>query len=385
MENQVLKSMKIVQVIPSLRTGGAERLVLDITSELQRLGHEVFIITFRQGNHFPQLSEGKHIETIPSTVSYSITGKDCTDTNEFDRRIREIRPDIVHSHLFESELISRHQPMPGVHYITHCHGMYFPTAPRHFADYLTKDGWWNWNALSHLKHNYKKCNNQFLCISNYITDYAKEVFAPNPTSIHTILNGCDILRFGNYARENDSETFDLVAVGSFHTYKNQIFLLKVILQLVEYGVSDVRLKLLGDGAERNNLESFSVDNGLTNYVDFLGYVNNPGDFMSRGDALVHGAPNEPFGLIFLEAMSMGLPIVAFNSGGIPEIVENEKTGLLTNANDVEEFASAILKLKDDPQLATQYGEEGKHAVQKFGMDIYVKKIEDLYYRLLKQD
>ena len=377
--------MKILQVIPSLGTGGAERLVLDISEGLQRLGHEVFVITFRNDNHFPQLSEGKRIEVIPSHVSYSITGKDSIETEEFDKRIREIEPDIVHSHLIESELVSRHNPMKSVCYVTHWHGMHPPTNPRHFADYLKKDGWWNGNTLKQLKRNYAKCDNHFLCISNFIGDYVSKALNPKPESLHVILNGCDIDQFSNYTLKKDSETFALVAVGSFHTYKNQIFLLKVILNLVNRGVTDVRLKLLGDGAERINLESFCAENNLEEYVYFLGYVNDPGLFMSQCDVLVHGAANEPFGLIFLEAMSMGLPVIAFQSGGIPEIVEDGKTGLLTAVNDVESFASAILKLKDNPQLASQYGEEGKRSVQKFGMEEYVKKVEDLYYKLLKRN
>lgn len=375
--------MKIIQIIPSLGTGGAERLVLNMSEGLEALGHEVFIITFRRGNHFLQLSEGKQIEVIPSHVSYSITGKGHFDTDDFDCRIREINPDIIHSHLFESELISRHNPMNGVRYITHWHGLYEPTKPRSFAQYFAKDTWWNLNSVHCLKRNYERCNNQFLCISDFIADYVKKVINPRLESLHVILNGCDIETFGNYSLQKQSDKFELVSVGSFHSYKNHIFLLRVILHLVDMGITDIRLRLVGDGAERKSLESFCTEKGIKEYVDFLGYVNEPGLYMSQADLLVHGAANEPFGLVFLEAMSMGLPIVAFNSGGVPEIVENGKTGFLTDVNDIDGFAKSILKLKLDPSLVAQFSKAGRASVQKFNMLDYVKKIETLYFELLK--
>jgi glycosyltransferase involved in cell wall biosynthesis len=206
---------------------------------------------------------------------------------------------------------------------------------------------------------------------------------PKQDHLKVILNGCDINEFIYEGLEKDNNTFTLLSVGSFHAYKNHIFLLKVMKHLADNGVNDLRLQFLGDGAERQQLENFVKANDLNNQVEFLGYVKNPNSYMNQAHALVHSAIDEPFGLILLEAMSVGLPIVAFNSGGVPEIVENGKTGFLTDVNDIDGFANSILKLKSDPSLVTEFSKAGRASVQKFNMIDYVKKIEALYFELLK--
>ncbi|MFT4524221.1 MAG: glycosyltransferase involved in cell wall biosynthesis [Bacteroidia bacterium] len=376
-------SLKIVHVIPSLQKGGAERLVLNISEQLVLLGHTVHIIVFREGNEYLDLSSGINIEVIPSQVLYSLTGKDITETEAFDARIREIQPDIIHSHLLESEFVSRFNPLEGTTYVTHWHGCHPPTNSKKFKDYFSKDSWWSINSINQLKRQYKHCNNHFLCISNFIELYVKRAFNPNDENVTVILNGTDLSKFKFESVERDKEVFTMVTVGSFNTYKNQIFLLKVIKALKELGLVNFKLQLLGDGIERKNLESYSKNNSLGNMVEFFGYVDNPGHYMNRAHALVHSAIDEPFGLILLEAMSCKTPVVAFQSGGIPEIVLNGKTGLLTGVNDVSAFVQALTQLNSNSSLIKELGEAGQKAVQEFAIDKYVKRIENLYFDLLK--
>jgi glycosyltransferase involved in cell wall biosynthesis len=374
--------MKIVQVIPSLRKGGAERLILDISKQLTLLGHEITIICFREENDYPELSLSLTIEVIPSQVVYSITGSNAISTAKFDERLREINPDILHSHLLEAEFVTRHNPLQGILYVTHWHGCHPPTNKRSFSDHFKKDTWWNINSIHHLKQNYTKCDNQFLCISEFIRGYVQRALNLDTCRLNVILNGTDLSNFSYQKQAKNEERFSMVAVGSFHIYKNQIFLLKVMKQLKDAGKTNFLLQLLGDGAERETLEAFVDRNKLNDMVEFLGYVSDPGYYMNRANTLVHSAIDEPFGLILLEAMSCHLPIVAFNSGGIPEIVQHEKTGLLTRVNDITAFSNALEKLQSNSALCAQLGTEGSQVVQEFEIGGYVKRIENLYFDLL---
>lgn len=378
------EKLNIVQVIPAMNKGGAERLVLDITAQLEDLGHNVHIITFRPENRYTELSEGKKIEVIPSQVVYSLSGNHTINTAEFDKRIREIKPDIIHSHLLESEFVSRHNPLDGVTYLTHWHGCHPPTNPRKFGDYFTKDGWWNINAISKLKKQYAKCDNQFLCISEFIRGYVKRALGSEDSRLNVILNGTDLSNFKFEEAEKDKEVFTMVVVGSFHAYKNQIFLLKVMKALKEAGKTNFKLQLLGDGVERANLEAFAKENQLGEMVEFLGYVTDPSHYMNRAHALVHSAIDEPFGLILLEAMSCKLPIVAFRSGGIPEVVKDGKTGYLTSVNDTHGFMNALIQLQEDPKLCNEFGKVGQIEVQDFAIEKYAKRLENLYFDLIKK-
>lgn len=359
-------------------------MVLDISEQLVRLGHTVHIIVFRDDNEYRELSKGLDIEFIPSQVVYSLRGKGITETAAFDARIRELKPDIIHSHLLESEFVSRFNPLEGTLYITHWHGCHPPTNPRKFSDYFSKDTWWNINSIKQLKKRYRQCGNHFLCISDFIRGYVKRALNEDDSRLHVILNGTELGNFKFEPIEKDPTTFTMVAVGSFHAYKNQIFLLEVMKTLKNSGSTNFKLQLLGDGIERENLEQFSKTNNLGDMVEFLGYVDDPGHYMNRANALVHSAIDEPFGLILLEAMSCKIPVVAFRSGGIPEIVADGETGLLTEVNDVAGFTQALLQLKSDPELVKRFGEAGQNVVQDFAIAKYVKRIENLYFDLLKE-
>ncbi len=377
--------LRVLQVIPSLGRGGAERLCLNISAELINLGHHVEVVVFRDRNDYPELESKLKVHVIPSQVSYSLLGNDTFNTIEFDAFVAKYKPDIIHTHLLETEFITRHNPLKTAVYLTHWHGCHPPTNPRSFVDYFKKDTWWNINSIRQLKRQYVKCDNQFLCISDFIKGYIQRALNPKPENIYVILNGCDISSFHSQTPERSKDTFTLVSVGSFHPYKNQRFLLKVLQHLVAQGVKDIHLQLLGDGSERQNLENYAHQNNLTNHVQFLGYVDNPEVFMSQAHALVHSAIDEPFGLILLEGMSSQLPIIAFRSGGIPEIVVHGKTGYLAAENDTEDFAQRIMELRNNPELAIQMGKNGQEAVSKFAIDKYVGKIETLYFNLLQKN
>jgi len=378
------KKLRIVQVIPNLRKGGAERLVLDISLQLIKLGHEVFIITFEPGNEYSEITEGLNIEVIPSEVSYSITGKGNFNTQEFDNRVRYLKPDIIHSHLLEAEFASRHNTLEGVIYITHWHGCHPATDPRPIYDYLKKDTWWNKNSIKQLSKRYVQCNNQFLCISDFIRNYVSRAFKSDDQHLHVILNGIDLSNFKYEKAQKHPSKFVLLSVGSLRPFKNQIFLLHVMKKLKEDGHEDIVLRLLGGGSSQDNLETFTRQNALQDMVEFLGYDSSPGHHLNRADVMVHATVNEGFGLVFLEAMSCRIPVVAFRSGGIPEIVQHEKTGLLSNVNDVNSFVQSILRLKKEQDLCKQYGIEGQKAVQQFEIGKYTKRIEGLYLHLLKK-
>jgi len=92
-------------------------------------------------------------------------------------------------------------------------------------------------------------------------------------------------------------------------------------------------------------------------------IQYPFDELKRSDIFVSASESESFGLVFAEAMSFGLPIVACRVGGIPEVIEDGKTGLLVEANDPDSLARALLTLLEDRQLRVQMGEAGLERVK----------------------
>ena len=98
--------MRILHIIPSLNKGGAERLVLNICNELTNHPKvEVMLITFRAENAYQFLTETINWKIIPSSVSTSLSGKMNVNVSLLQKTIEEFKPDIIHSHLFETEIV----------------------------------------------------------------------------------------------------------------------------------------------------------------------------------------------------------------------------------------------------------------------------------------
>jgi glycosyltransferase involved in cell wall biosynthesis len=120
--------------------------------------------------------------------------------------------------------------------------------------------------------------------------------------------------------------------------------------------------------------------GLADRVDFLGARTDVPEILTALDVLVHcpTAP-EPLGRVLAEAMAVGRPIVAARCGGIPEIVEDGVTGLLVEPGDVAGFASAVIRLLEDPTFRARLGSAGRrHAEARFGVAAHVAAVLDAY-------
>ncbi|GAB4340325.1 MAG: glycosyltransferase family 4 protein [Desulfobulbaceae bacterium] len=122
------------------------------------------------------------------------------------------------------------------------------------------------------------------------------------------------------------------------------------------GGHDLRLVIAGDGRERHRLEE-SARRLLGERVIFTGRIprDEMASFYSAGDLFLFPGINESLGMVFLEAQSCGLPVVAFDTAGVPEVVRNGETGLLTPAFDSNAFDRAVRSLLDEPEKRLQMG------------------------------
>jgi glycosyltransferase involved in cell wall biosynthesis len=143
-------------------------------------------------------------------------------------------------------------------------------------------------------------------------------------------------------------------------------LLWMINALEKLGHQDIAFSLViaGDGQERGKLESFAAKR-LHNRVRFVGKVARESmyQFYSGGDIFAFPGIRESLGMVFLEAQSCGLPVIAFNNGGIPEVVEAGKTALLTKPYDEDAFCSAIKQLLQDKAQRDRMGKAAAEHVR----------------------
>lgn len=104
----------------------------------------------------------------------------------------------------------------------------------------------------------------------------------------------------------------------------------------------------------------------------------------NADALLFPSRMEGFGLVALEAMACGTPVIASNNSSIPEVIENNHTGILCDTGNIESFIRACLTLRNNPQLVSEYGKNArKRAVEMFSEDRIIKKYIELYRSVLR--
>jgi glycosyltransferase involved in cell wall biosynthesis len=134
-------------------------------------------------------------------------------------------------------------------------------------------------------------------------------------------------------------------------------------------IPDVRIRIVGEGPEYARLRALHAQLGVGDTVTFLGNVSRQTLAVEYVGAHCFCLPTvqEGFGLVFLEAMAAGLPVVACRAAAVPEVVEDRRTGLLVNPRAPEELAMAMETLLRNPGLRAQMGEAGRRRVEAFDL------------------
>ncbi|HEX9271413.1 MAG TPA: glycosyltransferase, partial [Candidatus Binatia bacterium] len=147
----------------------------------------------------------------------------------------------------------------------------------------------------------------------------------------------------------------------------------------------ISYRLAGEGSLRKSLEEKTIQLGLKEDVEFLGFVSDMPGFLTNVDIVVLPSLFEGLGVSVLEAMAAGKAVIASRVGGLPEIVIDAVTGFLVEPRDVEGLASAISKLAGDRILIRNMGQKGRERLEKkFTMEQMARKNEDYYYDLLEK-
>jgi glycosyltransferase involved in cell wall biosynthesis len=174
----------------------------------------------------------------------------------------------------------------------------------------------------------------------------------------------------------------LVCVARLTEEKGHLTLLRSVLRLKKEGVP-FHLHLVGDGALREALERFIRGHDLAGQVSLWGRQDHPERWMEASDVLVLASPQEPFGLVLLEGMRAGKPVIAASAGGVPEIVVHGRTGLLFRPDDDGDLADKMKELLENEDLQRRFGVAGWERWRAvFSLESMSRRMAGLYDRLL---
>jgi N-acetyl-alpha-D-glucosaminyl L-malate synthase BshA len=144
------------------------------------------------------------------------------------------------------------------------------------------------------------------------------------------------------------------------------------------------LVMVGDGPDRSDAEEEARQLGIDRDVRFLGRIEHVAPLLASADLFLLPSETESFGLSALEGLASGVPVIATNVGGLPEVVRNGETGILGEVGDIEGLADAALSLLTDQAKWNAFSTAAAaDARQRFSLERILAQYEALYARALK--
>lgn len=166
-------------------------------------------------------------------------------------------------------------------------------------------------------------------------------------------------------------------ISNFRKVKRVGDVIEVFKGLIDRGVNG-QLMMVGDGPERNIIERQCREWGLCDRVKFLGSLKSTTEVLTISDLFILPSETESFGLAALEALASGVPVIASNTGGIPEVVEHGVSGFLSNVGDVQDMIENAMRIITSPEELAEYKLAAKAQAKKFDISVVLPLYERLY-------
>lgn len=351
--------MRILHVITSLRTGGAEKLMVDLLPRLRDLGHEVDLCVFDgiKTNFYHEL-EKAGIRIIPLHEGGSVYNLRLIFA--LKRVMKDY--DVVHTHNTACQLFAAIAGMfcPEVFLVTTEHN----TSNRRRGKWYLKLGdLWMYRQY--------KC---IICIS----DQARENlvnYIGESQKIVTIYNGIDLSRFQN-AKAQEKAIFDgktvVTMVAAFRAQKDH----KTLIKAFDLLPKDYVLQLVGDGELRKETEDFAMQFASADRILFMGNRSDVPEILCNSDVVVLSSHYEGLSLSSLEGMACGRPFIASDVEGLHEIVNGY--GILVPHEDEKALAEAIQKVIEDRSYAHAIAAKCQDRALQFDIQLMSERYNEIY-------
>ena len=370
------RRIKVMLLTVGLGVGGTEGQVLEIAARLDRRRFEVSVCALKGADVLAHELRARGVRVI------TLDGKGAWDARvlyRLARVIRAERPDVIHAFLFWANCLSRVLGRL----------LRVPVRISSYRDILL---WARWG--------YRVCDRvtagwaqAATCCSEAVRRLALAEVGGDARTYVTIHNGVDVARFGSSRTVTRADVGLRDGVPVIGTVGRLIEPEKGIAVLLQ-GVARLagppaplacQLLIVGDGPARGQLQELVERLGISSRVVFAGMRRDIADVLPLVDVFVMPSLSEGFGIAIVEAMAAGLPVVASDVGGIPEIVQHGETGLLVPPGDPAALAAALHELVTRPDRARALGACGRQrARERFSIESAVKRHEDLYAELMAQ-
>lgn len=361
------KRIKILYISPTLASGGAERLTLDLMENIDKEIFSPSLLLFAGRGFFYEEAQRKRIK-VKSLKKRCLI--DPINFYSIYKYIKRLKPDIVHTQMgadFFGRLAAK---LAGVKIIV---------STEH--NVLTNYSF----LISFLKRRTASWSKKTICVSRAILDDMKKQYK-NKTDLELIYNGIDVEKFSQIKRKiaNDDEVV-FGSLGRLSEQKNYSLLIKAVAQVK----SDLKFKfkIAGEGELRERLLDEIRLAQVEDKIELVGVKEDVPAFLQELDFFILPSKWEGLGIVLLEAGLARLPVLASATGGILEIIEDQVSGVLFENDNLADLVAKIEYFLDKNNRANLdlLGENlYNKVINNFAIKDLVKKYEQVYLSLIKK-
>jgi glycosyltransferase involved in cell wall biosynthesis len=374
-----MKICVVMEFFTPYRNGGGEQRYYHLTKRLVEKGHTVDVLNMKLNNvPYHEVRDGINIyhigpviETIPirshtDFIKYVASVTKWLLTHDYD-----IIDAQSYSPLLPSCITSKIVRTPMIGTI-------------HDVSTNNKDQWEQSSRTSKIAEKFltNLHYNMLLTVSNATKDSLIKYFNVNPDRIRVLYNGVDLKKIDQVNCDKKDEN-TILFVGRLTPHKHVDHLL-IALKEIRKNIPNIKLVVVGRGPDKENILNLIKEQNLEDNIEMLENLTDEELIhqMKKANILILPSTREGFGMVLAEANACYTPVIAYASGGVVEVVIDQKTGYLIEPENVEKLTQSIEKLLQDKQLQKEMGINGRRNVEEnFNWDEitedYLKLVEEL--------
>lgn len=364
--------MTILQLSSEKYFRGGERQIALLIDELNKLGvHN--IVAARRGSEFSKYCAKNNIECFELGFRNAF---DLVTASSIKKICSTRKVDIVHIHSAKSH---------GIAVIAASLGNKTPLILSRRVAFIPKNSF-----LTKWKYNHPAIR-KIVCVSNRIKEIM-QAYAQRPERCVTVYSGIDLKKFdgivndGRLRKEyNISDSTTLIGnTAALEKEKDLFTFIKTISILIKDDM-DVKGVVIGDGSLQQELTEFSRSLNVESSIIFTGYRNDVRECLAGLNIFMITSEEEGLGTSVLDAFAAGVPVVATNAGGIPEMVIHERTGLLADIKNAQHLAENVKRLMTNDALKKSLTINAKENLLEFSKEEMARKTLDVYKLVASAD
>ena len=353
--------MKILQIIPSFELAGAETMCENLCIALKKQNQNVIAVSLYSKH--TAITERLEEFGVPILYLNKKSGFDISMYAKLAHLFKDEKPDIIHFHLYINKYV-----VPAAMLCSKAKIVYT------MHSIAEKESGRLGKYLNQIFLKFKRVN--IVALSDIVQRSVIQLYGIPVSNIPIVYNGSNISKCKIKKSYGKSSSFTIIHVGRFMEVKNHLGLLRAFKKFHEKH-SDTILQLIGDGELRPDAERFVRDNGIESAVQFLGLQADVHPFLEKADMFTLPSRYEGIPMTLIEAMGTGLPIVATCVGGIPDMIQHGKSGLLCGQSE-DEIAEAFEQCYANEELREQLGRNALDRSRAFSADEMARRYLEIY-------